>query len=498
MKALRISVYFIIFIFLFNALLYPAKRTERYLVRIRGSKEMLEALSRKNFDFASMAIRGYMDAILTDRQIDQIIAEGFQIEILKRESDLIGTSLDPQYHTYEETVAYLKKMENSYPNLSKIYIIGESTRFGFPIYAMKISDNVDKEEEEIGILIDGMHHAREPLGNEVCLSFINYLLTKYGMDEKVTQWVNKYEIWIIPILNPEGYKYITDNNLSYPWWRKNLRDNNNNGEIDPDYDGVDLNRNYDLNWNQGGSSDPSSWTYRGPYPFSEKETKAKRDLVLKRNFALAISYHSYGEVILYPWSWPGTGEPTPDNALIQEIASELARRIKNEDGDGTYSYRTTHGASKSLCWMYGVPGVIELLVELGTSFIPPGNRIQPIVNSNLKGLFYIMDRASGAGTKVKVMDVDTGEPICANVRIGEIDNFNYIIPRFTNPYTGIHVRLLQKGKYTLIISAFGYITKRIKVNVGEQMKCINVYLPKIEEWKMRRLMAQLENIFNGN
>jgi len=452
---------------------------------------MLEILSRKNLDFASMAIKDYMDAILIDEQISQIISEGYQIEILQRESDLIGTSIDSQYHTYEETIEHLKNIEKIYPFLAKTYIIGVSTQFNFPIYALKISDNVETNEEEIAILIDGMHHAREPMGNEVCLSFIDYLLSRYGSDKKVTKWVNEYEIWVIPILNPEGYKYIVDNNLSYPWWRKNLRDNNNNGKVDPDYDGVDLNRNYDLNWNYGGSPDPSDWQYRGLYPFSEAETKAKRNLVLKKNFVISVTYHSYGEVVLYPWSWPGSGDSAPDHQLIQEIASEMAKRIKDEKGEGTYSYRPAYGANQSLCWMYGVEGVLEFLVELGTSFIPHGSKIKSVVNSNLEGLFYILERASGPGIKLKVMDIDTGEPICASVNVAEIDDFNYIIPRITNPYTGMHVRLLQKGKYTLIISAFGYMTKKIKINIGQQMKDINVYLQKVEEWKKGRIIGQL-------
>jgi hypothetical protein len=437
-----------------------------------------------------MAIRDYMDVILTEKELEEIISEGYQIEILQRESDFIGSALDPQYHIYEETVQFLKDIEVSYPSLAKVYIIGKSTRFGYPIYALKISDNVESDEEEIAILMDGMHHAREPLGNEVCLSFINYLLSEYGFNQKVTNWIDNYEIWIIPILNPEGYKYIVDNNLYYPWWRKNLRDNNKNGKVDPDYDGVDLNRNYDLNWNRGGSSDPSNWKYRGPYPFSELETKAKRDLVLRKKFVASISYHSYGEVILYPWSWPDTNINAPDHLLMKEIASKIAERIKNDEETGTYSYRLAYGASQSLCWMYGVAGTLEFLIEVGTSFIPPGNKIRSLVNSNLKGLFYLLDRASGPGIRLKVRDSNSGEPLCANVSILEIDNFNYIIPRTTDPLTGIHTRLLQKGEYTIIISALGYKTKKIKVNIGSKMEKIEVFLNK-HEWEKGRNIGQL-------
>gem|GEM_PF-3949766 len=38
------------------------------------------------------------------------------------------------------------------------------------------------------------------------------------------------------IVNTEGFTYMMDNNLSDPWWRKNQRDNNENGIFDEDYE----------------------------------------------------------------------------------------------------------------------------------------------------------------------------------------------------------------------------------------------------------------------
>ncbi|RLE10420.1 MAG: hypothetical protein DRJ06_01230, partial [Candidatus Aminicenantes bacterium] len=115
-----------------------------------------------------------------------------------------------------------------------------------------------------------------------------------------------------------------------------MRDNNQNGLIDPDYDGVDLNRNYDFNWRKLGSSNPSSWTYRGLAPFSEKETQAKRDLTLKEKFVASVSYHSYGEVVMYQWSWPDTSAAAPDDDVTWRIARSMAARISKLEEEGFY------------------------------------------------------------------------------------------------------------------------------------------------------------------
>jgi len=453
-----------------------AERTERYLIRLRGERRKLLELASRPLDFASSAIRDYLDIVVTENELKQFLVSGLEIEILHREREA-ALALDPLYHTYEQTVAFLLEVEKIYSPIAKTFVIGQSTRFSLPIYALKISDNVHQDEDEFAFLIDGMHHAREPLGNEICLAFIDYVLKKYGQDPRVTGWVNDYEIWVIPILNPEGYKYITDNNLSSPWWRKNLRDNNNNGKIDPDYDGVDLNRNYDFNWYAGGSTNPADWTYRGPSAFSEKETQAKRDLALKKRFVASISYHSYGEEVMYNWRWPNTEARAPDHDLISEIASEMAKRIRNEAGTGNYEVTRLFGGNQSPNWMYGIVGTLEFLIETGTSFIPPGYKIKPIVEANLEGLFYLLDRLKGPGITGRVLDLISRQPIEAEISILEIDNFEYIKPRTNNPATGRFVRLLRPGKYTLLVTSPEYYYRVLVITVGNNMLSREISLP---------------------
>lgn len=445
------------------------KTAERYLVRLSGKKEKLKKLATQPLDFASSSFKDHLEIIVTEDELNQLLASGFQVQIIEREREAAAPGLDPLYHTYEQTVAFLRQAEIVYSYIAKLFIIGHSTRFGFPIYALKISDNVLENEDEPAVLIDGMHHAREPLGNEICLAFADYLLSNYGREPRVTSWVDNYEIWIIPILNPEGYKYIVDNNLSSPWWRKNLRDNNNNGKIDPDYDGVDLNRNYDYNWHYGGSTDPSSWTYRGPFAFSEKETQAKRDLAFRERFAVSVTYHSYGEEVMYCWSWPESEARAPDHDLLYEIASEMARRIKNEAGTGGYSLARLTGANQSPIWMYGALGTLEFLIEVGTSFIPPGYKIRPIVEANLEGLFYLLERIKGPGIEGRVLDLTSRQPVEAEISILEIDNFQYIQPRTNEPLTGRFIRLLRPGKYTLLVAAPGYQARFVSLAVDHEM-----------------------------
>ena len=121
------------------------------------------------------------------------------------------------------------------------------------------------------------------------------------------------------MLNPDGYFLVMDEKKSPQYWRKNMSDNNRNGIFDPDKDGVDINRNYDFNWADEGDSNPKSWYYRGPYPFSEKETRALRDLALREKFVFHLDYHSYGEVILYPWD---NFTAPPDLGLVIKLAKD--------------------------------------------------------------------------------------------------------------------------------------------------------------------------------
>ncbi len=447
-----------------------SREAEKLLIRVSSSSaEKMKALAAMPLDFACQAVEHSADIVVSPSEFDGLLAAGYDIEVLARESDARNSDALAAFHTYERTVERLREFENAYPHLCRTEIIGASTLWRLPIWAIKISDHPEIDEDETAVLVDGMHHAREPIGNEICLALIERLLTGYGFDPRVTSWVDDDEIWVIPILNPEGFKYLMDNRLASPWWRKNLRDNNGNGRIDPSYDGVDLNRNYDLNWLYGGSSDPSSWTYRGPEAFSEAETRAKRDLAFRERFAAAVSFHSYGELIYYQWSWPQTDETAPDNAALVQIASDMAGRIRKLDGNGSYTISRQGAYNQSSPWIYATLGTFEFLVEVGTAFIPPASDIGPLVAANLEGLAYVLDRLKGPGISAKIVDALTGAPLEAAVFVSGVDDTRFVRPRRTEPRTGRFVHYLLPGTYTLLLSAAGYRPEIVRIDVGDKL-----------------------------
>src|SRR4030043_247006 len=165
-------------------------------------------------------------------------------------------TIDARYHTLDEIITELGSINDRCPNITHIETIGYSTNDSLPVIAFKISDNASVEEDEPAILYIGGHHAEEILGIEICMYMINDLVNQYGVDPVKTSWIDNFEIWFAPLMTPEGHSIVL--NSIDTTWRKNKRDNNKSGTFELGSDGVDLNRNYNFYWSNGGTSDSSS------------------------------------------------------------------------------------------------------------------------------------------------------------------------------------------------------------------------------------------------
>ena len=92
---------------------------------------------------------------------------------------------------------------------------------------------------------------------------LHHYVDNYGSERELTRIVDTTDLWFIPVVNVDGYDYtFTEGNRL---WRKNLRDNDGDGQI-TGQDGVDLNRNFPYKWgydNEGSSAQPTNETYRG-------------------------------------------------------------------------------------------------------------------------------------------------------------------------------------------------------------------------------------------
>lgn len=399
-------------------------------------------------------------------EISLLSKMGFSFELLRENMRL---SVDEAYHSYEEIWSFIDSIAAIYPDIMMVDTLGYSQLEALPLPLVKISDNPYDEEDEIVVLYDGMHHAREPIGAEICMKLIIHLLENYGSDPDVDFWVNETEIFILPMINPEGWKYITDENLVYPFWRKNKRDNDTNGIFTELYDGVDLNRNYAAAW-EAGDPDISSWGYRGPTPLSESELQAKIQLVLEQKPVMGITYHSYGEVVIYSGSLGGIY--FPDHQHIAQVGAGIASNITKVSG-GTYnSGFFALEAGLSNFWMYTEAGCFEYCIETGTDFIPAYELADQVSDANLPGALFLLDRVRGPGITGHISDSANGDPLAATYKVLEYDN-SIITPRSAEGIHGRYFRPLLPGTYSLEFSCPGYYPKTIEnvaVSDGEYVE----------------------------
>jgi len=455
------------------------------------------------------------------------------------------SNIDSLYHSYNDIrnqlFAWNEEFGDSphshYQNtiVYQLDSIGVSTNENLPIYAVKLSVNANEEEDEPRILILGQCHAEEILGVEMSMSLIDWFLHPNGSGK---DWKNYYlpmfmdnlEIWVVPTHNPEGLRVVHgygDENgdwIQDESYRKNKTDVNENGIFDfsafhenggiagEDWDGVDLNRNYGLNWEGGddkyiphpsGCSDNPNYSsnydyYRGLEPFSETETQAIRDFVIDKQFLLSVAYHSsrsgcVSERVVYPWAWgwddsngneivdESEADTSPDFNVINSLAAKVASLIEKEGG-GFYNPRPQKSMNGNAHdWIYAETGCIQLLIEMGSSNMQPMEQglIDNIIENNREGLFYFLKEASSLSAidtrhiSGLVTDAET-DNILEDVEIKVLEIHSDILqPRLTDSF-GRYRRLIPPVSLTMEFSADGYESQTIEI--GENVDELNVAL----------------------
>jgi len=462
----------LLFVSLFLGSLLFAQPSPRRTLLIRIDNVKPDALLKLNFldfdeyDYRSIVsmVRDTAFVLVTPAEHLLLGERGFQsVTVMEDTSELAlirramygpTLRLEKPYHTYAEIIREIEELQKAFPSLLRLSRIGSTTGSQQPIYAARISSDVKQPDNRPAILIDGCHHSNEVLGAEISLAAIHELVEQYGKYPDITRWVDSFAITVVPVINVDGHDVVTSG--QDPRWRKNTRNTDGKGTLNYP-EGVDINRNYDFNWAQGGSGEATSGRYRGTFPFSESEPRALASLAQQQRFVLSITYHSQGEVIYYPWNWGG--RKAPDDALLSEIARGLAGSITTMQGDT--SYKAEYGAGlvgQSYPWLYGTLGTFDFVVETGkgASIFAP-YEVGGIVRANLKGIRYMLHRAEGPGLAVRVIDAASGAPLEAVVWFPSIET-EELHRRTSHPQTGILHRLLKPGLYPMIVSKPGYET----------------------------------------
>ncbi len=400
-----------------------------------------------------------LELILSENQLARVRQMGLEPVVLERarpfgEIMAERAAANPEnpvaYERYDDIVTWMQSVAAANPTIAEVVdlsaMLGTPQTFeGRSIYAMRISDNVQTNEDEPSMLLVSCHHAREIVTPVLAMDAITRLTDGYGSVPRVTAAVDNNEIWIIPVANPDGYEYVwTGNNL----WRKNRRDNG--GSF-----GVDLNRNYPTGWSAscGGSTSPSSQTYRGTAPASEPETQTLMQLSLDRRFAKVLDYHSFGRETLYGYSCsshPFTSFYASE-AQIQSQASGYGGQTRPPSAEGEH-YQ----------WQFAMLGSQSFLTEAHTEFQPSFASAQQEALTVWPGVLHMLETpVSVTGT---VTDAGTGLPVEASVTLVGV-NFTNGESNTSGGPLGRYQWILPAGSHTIEFAASGYQTQQIPVSV---------------------------------
>lgn len=306
---------------------------------------------------------------------------------------------DEQYKKPEDVEQALKNAEKNFPDLAKVESIGQSVE-GRDIWAIHLTAfKVPAADggEKPAVLFDAMHHAREVMTSEVALDIVDYLTTNYASDASVKKWMDRYNIWVIPMNNPDGNSKVWGHNSM---WRKNTQGGY----------GVDINRNYPYAWNtcNGSSGNKGADDYRGESAGSEPETQAIMALTERIKPVFDISYHSFSQIVIYPYGCSGHHIPSEDKEVYEGIGRELASKLVTDSGSGHYragtSYELLYNVDGgSIDWMYDATKTMAFVIEMNgdsLGFQPSYDKWRDkTVERQRAGWQFILDRMEGPGIR---------------------------------------------------------------------------------------------------
>ncbi|CAF2527240.1 unnamed protein product [Rotaria sp. Silwood2] len=300
------------------------------------------------------------------------------------------------YLTYQQIFLFLNEQHNrslSSKNFTSLFSIGK-TYENRSIWAIRIG----KPSARRNIIMDCGIHAREFISPSTCLYMIDKLIDE--VNNRRPSILSIFNIYIIPLLNPDGYEYAqTERRM----WRKNRSPNSYYYGLNPNCMGVDLNRNFGYHWMENGAStNPCSETYAGPRPDSELETQSLQKFIKKssQRWDAYLTFHSYGQYWIYPW---GFALHMPDDYIElkrkAQIGSEALKRVNGTSYKiGSAANLLYESAGGSDDWAKGV-GQIKYVytVELRPSddmndahahfaFMLPSTFIEPVGQETYVGV----------------------------------------------------------------------------------------------------------------
>jgi carboxypeptidase T len=297
------------------------------------------------------------------------------------------------YKGHDAVVAELQAIAAAYPAVATQSEIGR-TREQRPIRALRITAGSASKPAAVYL---AAYHAREVATPELALRAARYFASAYGRDPLVTYLLDTRELWVVPLVNADGYTRVE---AGAEWWRKNAAPGACAGQGRPDnasHPGVDLNRNHAYAWDppNGASTSPCDETYRGPAAASEPETQAVQRLVESLSATALISWHSYGNLVLWPPTSRADPNPAAADPLLAALGGRLAGRTGYAGGTGGASLYLTTGELTE--WAWYARRVAAFTIEVGryedglggNPFTPPYRTVERYWHENQPAALYL-------------------------------------------------------------------------------------------------------------
>ncbi|XP_040269365.1 carboxypeptidase A2-like [Bufo bufo] len=290
------------------------------------------------------------------------------------------------YHTLDNLYRAIDAIMLDYKSIVSKQLIGHSYE-GRPLYVIKFSTGANRP----GIWIDAGIHSREWVTQATALWTAHKLAAEYGKDAFVTSLLNNYDVFLLPVTNPDGYAFTHTTNRM---WRKTRSIRSGSRCV-----GVDPNRNWNAGFGgPGASSDPCSDSYFGPKAESEVEVKAVADFIRGHsNIKGFISIHSYSQLLMFPYGYKCT-KPA-DFEELNDVGNAAAMALRSLYGTqykvGTICSTIYQASGGSIDWTYDVGIKYSFAFELRDTgrygFLLPANQILPTAQETWLGLKKILE-----------------------------------------------------------------------------------------------------------
>lgn len=417
--------YLITLIFLFLTLFLQAGNFRPAEMEIRvfySGSDQVSALKSLKLQGEYYSTNGIF--YVTPTELDQIRKLGFEVEILREDLAAFAAAFwqtDNSYYSYPQMISLMDSLATHFPAICQKVILGQSAG-GRELAILKISDNVTTDEAEPEVYFEGGIHGDELIGPELVIRLAREMILGYGTDPQFTTLINTREIWMFPLINPDGRVSVS-------------RYNDN---------GVDVNRDWGYMWGGEGNS---------PAEFSQPETRADFEFLRDHQFVVYTSYHGGTEYISFPWSY--RADACPDFSAMNTWAGTYASvsgYAAMPYGQGYTGMYAINGSTKDA--VYGSLGAIPWSLEVSMEKQPPASEILMYYGYNKPAMLQIMEDA-GKGIAGMITDSVTGAPVRAAIVV----NNGY--PVFSDPVAGDFHKYLLPGTYSLKVIANGYHTKTI-------------------------------------